>query len=98
MYVVSLGMRHPIDIVQHSCTEAKLRHSFRNRVYARRPNLLTPIPYIVPARIFAAIEKSLDPDRPRTLSKVTLTLSRAPPECPVSPPPWSVPEYASQRQ
>ena len=38
---------------------------------------LTPIPYIVPAQLFAAClatQKGLDPDRPRTLSKVTLTL------------------------
>lgn len=37
----------------------------------------TPIPYIVPAQIFAAklaVHKGLDPDRPRTLSKVTQTL------------------------
>ncbi len=39
--------------------------------------LLTPIPYIVPAQLFAAClasQKGLDPDRPRTLSKVTLTM------------------------
>ena len=39
--------------------------------------VFTPIPYIVPAQLFAAhlaTEKGLDPDRPRTLSKVTLTL------------------------
>ena len=39
--------------------------------------LYTPIPYIVPAQIFAAslaTQKGLDPDRPRTLSKVTQTL------------------------
>jgi glucosamine--fructose-6-phosphate aminotransferase (isomerizing) len=39
--------------------------------------LYTPIPYIVPAQLFAAAlatEKNLDPDRPRTLSKVTRTL------------------------
>jgi glucosamine--fructose-6-phosphate aminotransferase (isomerizing) len=39
--------------------------------------LYTPIPYIVPAQIFAASlarEMGLDPDQPRTLSKVTLTL------------------------
>jgi len=38
---------------------------------------LTPIPYIVPAQLFAATlaaQKGLDPDRPRTLHKVTLTL------------------------
>jgi glutamine---fructose-6-phosphate transaminase (isomerizing) len=39
--------------------------------------LYTPIPYIVPAQIFAAslaVWKGIDPDRPRTLSKVTRTL------------------------
>jgi glucosamine--fructose-6-phosphate aminotransferase (isomerizing) len=39
--------------------------------------LYTPIPYIIPAQIFAAslaAEKGLDPDRPRTLTKVTRTL------------------------
>lgn len=38
---------------------------------------LTPIPYVVPAQLFAAClakQKALDPDQPRTLSKVTLTL------------------------
>ncbi|MCU1262732.1 MAG: Glutamine--fructose-6-phosphate transaminase (isomerizing) [Bryobacterales bacterium] len=44
---------------------------------ARIPELFTPIPYIIPAQLFAAAlarEKGLDPDRPRTLSKVTQTL------------------------
>lgn len=39
--------------------------------------LYTPIPYIVPAQLFAAClaaEKGLNPDQPRTLSKVTRTL------------------------
>ena len=39
--------------------------------------LFTPIPYIVPAQLFAAYlaeRKSLDPDRPRTLTKVTRTM------------------------
>lgn len=39
--------------------------------------LYTPIPYIIPAQIFAAKlaeEKGLDPDRPRALEKVTRTL------------------------
>jgi glucosamine--fructose-6-phosphate aminotransferase (isomerizing) len=47
------------------------------RLRRRIPALLTPIPYIVPAQLFAARlaeEKGLDPDRPRTLSKVTMTL------------------------
>jgi glutamine---fructose-6-phosphate transaminase (isomerizing) len=39
--------------------------------------LYTPIPYIIPAQLFAAhlaAQKGLDPDRPRTLTKVTRTL------------------------
>ena len=43
----------------------------------RVPDLLKPIPYIVPAQLFAAclsVQKGHDPDRPRTISKVTLTL------------------------
>ena len=39
--------------------------------------LYTPIPYIVPGQLFAAhlaAIKGLDPDRPRTLQKVTLTM------------------------
>jgi glucosamine--fructose-6-phosphate aminotransferase (isomerizing) len=44
---------------------------------AKPVELFTPIPYIIPAQIFAAslaAWKGLDPDRPRTLSKVTRTL------------------------
>ncbi len=40
-------------------------------------DLYTPIPYIIPAQLFAASlaeVKRLDPDRPRTLSKVTQNL------------------------
>ena len=39
--------------------------------------IFTPIPYIIPAQIFAAClatHKGLNPDQPRTLSKVTRTL------------------------
>ena len=38
---------------------------------------LAPIPYIIPAQLFAALlaeAKGLDPDQPRSLSKVTRTL------------------------
>jgi glutamine---fructose-6-phosphate transaminase (isomerizing) len=44
---------------------------------ARIPELYSPIPYIIPAQLFAAAlagEKNLDPDRPRALSKITRTL------------------------
>lgn len=48
------------------------------KIARRKPEeLYTPIPYIVPAQLLAAFlaeEKGLDPDRPRTLSKVTRTL------------------------
>ena len=40
-------------------------------------DLYTPIPYIIPAQLFAAClarEKGIDPDRPRTLTKVTKTM------------------------
>jgi glucosamine--fructose-6-phosphate aminotransferase (isomerizing) len=45
------------------------------RIGARE--LFTPIPYIIPAQLltaFLAKRKGLDPDRPRTLSKITRTL------------------------
>ncbi|HWF11307.1 MAG TPA: SIS domain-containing protein [Bryobacteraceae bacterium] len=41
---------------------------------ARIPEAFSPIPYIIPAQLFAAAlaaEKGLDPDRPRALSKIT---------------------------
>ncbi|MEO8372518.1 MAG: SIS domain-containing protein [Candidatus Solibacter sp.] len=47
------------------------------RLPKRVKEVLTPIPYVVPAQIFAAclaVHKGLDPDKPRTLTKVTLTL------------------------
>ena len=47
------------------------------RLPRRLKEVYTPIPYIVPAQLFAAClstQKGLDPDRPRTISKVTLTL------------------------
>ncbi|MGH9672414.1 MAG: SIS domain-containing protein [Bryobacteraceae bacterium] len=44
---------------------------------ARMQELFTPIPYIVPAQLFAAylsVEKGLNPDSPRGLTKVTRTM------------------------
>jgi len=46
-------------------------------VEASIDEIYTPIPYIIPAQLFAAClarEKGLNPDQPRTLSKVTRTL------------------------
>jgi glucosamine--fructose-6-phosphate aminotransferase (isomerizing) len=39
--------------------------------------VMTPIPYIIPAQLFAAhlaSQKGLNPDQPRTINKVTLTI------------------------
>ena len=47
------------------------------RLPKRLKEILTPIPYIVPAQVFAAClatQKGFNPDHPRTISKVTLTL------------------------
>jgi glucosamine--fructose-6-phosphate aminotransferase (isomerizing) len=41
---------------------------------ARIPEIYSPIPYIIPAQLFSAalaMQKNLDPDRPRALSKIT---------------------------
>jgi glutamine---fructose-6-phosphate transaminase (isomerizing) len=57
--------------------EAPLRGMKVIRIPGRTKELLTPIPYIVPAQLFAAClaeQKGLDPDRPRTLQKITRTL------------------------
>jgi glutamine---fructose-6-phosphate transaminase (isomerizing) len=57
--------------------EAPLRGMKVIRMPGRTKELLTPIPYIVPAQLFAAClaeQKGLDPDRPRTLQKITRTL------------------------
>src|SRR6266481_779223 len=47
------------------------------RLSKKLQELYTPIPYIIPAQLFAAClaaQKGLDADRPRTLTKVTRTL------------------------
>ena len=72
-------------ITDRSSPAAKLRQSKADRICLpaslacrRAPaDLYTPIPYIVPAQLFAAHlaqAKGLDPDRPRALKKVTRTL------------------------
>ncbi|MCA1630566.1 MAG: SIS domain-containing protein [Acidobacteria bacterium] len=56
--------------VASSCTRALV-------MPAGLGELLAPIPYIIPAQLFAALlasAKGLDPDAPRSLSKVTRTL------------------------
>src|SRR3954469_22367315 len=56
---------------------ARLGRKKRAEKWSGPEDLYTPIPYIIPAQLFAAAlaeEKGLNPDRPRTLSKVTRTL------------------------
>jgi glucosamine--fructose-6-phosphate aminotransferase (isomerizing) len=72
------GMRAEVlAIADPANREVESRAARVIRLPHRIPEALTPIPYIVPAQIFAAclaVEKGLDPDRPRTLSKVTRTM------------------------
>ena len=73
-----------LTITDQSNTEAVARKGRAIVVPARLAckggmpaDLLTPIPYIIPAQLFAACladQKGLNPDRPRTLEKVTLTM------------------------
>lgn len=47
------------------------------KIPQRIPELLSPIPYVIPAQLFAALlaeAKGLSPDQPRSLSKVTKTV------------------------
>jgi len=66
-----------VAITDSGNSEAESRSTRVIRLPKRLKELLTPIPYIVPAQLFAAClaaQKGLNPDHPRTLSKVTLTL------------------------
>ncbi|MGH9626842.1 MAG: SIS domain-containing protein [Bryobacteraceae bacterium] len=73
MVITDLGNREAIQMAGRAiCIPRKLKggKGLPQEIY-------TPIPYIVPAQLFAACladKKGLDPDRPRTLSKVTQTL------------------------
>jgi glucosamine--fructose-6-phosphate aminotransferase (isomerizing) len=67
------------DSNQTMAKESESRLVLRNVVHGDSlpADLFTPIPYIVPAQLFAAClaeHKQLNPDAPRTLSKVTKTI------------------------
>jgi glucosamine--fructose-6-phosphate aminotransferase (isomerizing) len=72
------GLRAEVVAISDSGNRELERYATRViRLPRRIREVLTPIPYIVPAQIFAAnlaAQKGLNPDKPRTLSKVTLTL------------------------
>jgi len=66
-----------VVITDASNPEALGRGTRAMRFPRKIKELLTPVPYIVPAQLFAAYlasQKGLNPDHPRTLTKVTLTL------------------------
>jgi glucosamine--fructose-6-phosphate aminotransferase (isomerizing) len=73
LVITDLSNRAALESSAHSlCVPLKL-----SRKSAGNEDWFTPIPYIIPAQLFAASlaeEKGLDPDRPRTLSKVTQTM------------------------
>jgi glucosamine--fructose-6-phosphate aminotransferase (isomerizing) len=66
-----------VVITDANNTEVAARATRVIRLPHKLPELYTPIPYIIPAQFFAATlaaEKGLDPDKPRTITKVTLTM------------------------
>jgi glutamine---fructose-6-phosphate transaminase (isomerizing) len=66
-----------VVITDASNSEAGSRATRVIRLPKKLKELQTIIPYIVPAQLFAAClaeQKGLDPDKPRTLTKVTQTL------------------------
>jgi glucosamine--fructose-6-phosphate aminotransferase (isomerizing) len=66
-----------VVITDASNPEAAERATRVIRLQKRLKELQTIIPYIVPAQLFAAClaeQKGLDPDKPRTLTKVTQTM------------------------
>ena len=64
-------------ITDRSQKESMARKGRSIVVPAKFDELLSPIPYIIPAQLFAAClaaQKGLNPDEPRTLQKVTRTM------------------------
>ena len=71
---VFLGMKHAVPLMRRGGGGSIVNLSSIAGVIGHR---YTPIPYIIPAQLFAAslsADKGLDPDHPRSLSKVTRTL------------------------
>ncbi len=65
------------ETVVLSSEKAAHKIASRHLALPRMPEMLTPIPYIIPAQLFAALlaaTKGLTPDQPRSLAKVTHTV------------------------
>ena len=66
-----------LAVTDRGNSEVDARATRLIRLPRRIKEVLTPIPYIIPAQLFAAhlaAQKGLNPDQPRTINKVTLTL------------------------
>jgi len=66
-----------VAITDSGNREVEARATRVIRLPRRLKQWFTPIPYIVPTQLFAAhlaAQKGFNPDHPRTLRKVTLTL------------------------
>ena len=72
------ALKAEIVVVTDAGNPAALEHATKAiRIPRRTAEVMTPIPYIIPAQLFAAClagQKGLNPDQPRTLSKVTRTM------------------------
>jgi glucosamine--fructose-6-phosphate aminotransferase (isomerizing) len=74
MVITDLDNREAAGISSHTLS---LPLKLASKKTGLPEDVYTPIPYIIPAQLFAAHlaeKKGLDPDRPRTLSKVTQTM------------------------
>jgi len=68
---------HSLLITDQSNPEAAALSKHTVELPMALDEIFTPIPYIIPAQLFAArlaMEKGLNPDQPRTISKVTRTM------------------------
>jgi glutamine---fructose-6-phosphate transaminase (isomerizing) len=68
---------HTLLITDQSNPEAQALSKHTIALPMALDEIFTPIPYIIPAQLFAArlaLEKGLNPDQPRTISKVTRTM------------------------
>ncbi len=73
LVITDPGNPAALDLGRTICVPAELPASHGEAL----KDMFTPIPYIIPMQLFAAHlaeQKGLNPDRPRTLSKVTRTL------------------------
>lgn len=74
--VQTLSQKRAETIVYSNSDEALRRATVPVRLAIDLDELMTPIPYAIPAQLFAyylSITKGYNPDRPRGLSKITLT-------------------------